>query len=250
LDNFTEGWTHPELKIIAMEKSYKYLNYFFASMLGIIFIGFFNSYFSLFPRFQGLPDMAHLHAIGLLLWFSLLIAQPLLIRYDKLPVHRALGKFSYFLILYILFTIVGMIRHSYSIYHVHYLVTSQPPGLYFSMLGATSFTLFYILAIIYRKNTPYHMRYIIGSSLALLPPATDRFFREGLGMGVHGAPFTPLILMGTIIGLIVYDKVKLGKVYIPYIVILVYNILTGISIGVIPRTAAWHSFALWIGGYL
>jgi hypothetical protein len=232
-----------------METSYKNLSLFFAAILAFAFVGFFSSYFGLFPHFKGVPDMAHLHFIGWLLWFSLLIIQPLLIRFHKPEIHRLLGKFSYFLFVYISFTIIGMIKYSYSIYKTHYLIATRPPGLYFSMAGAISFGLFYILAIINRKNTPYHMRYIIISSLALIPPATGRFFDYDLKWPQGGA-LVGLIQILIIIGLIAYDKIKLKKISKPYIIALIFNLTLNISIPAFVPSHAWQSIAFRIGRYL
>jgi hypothetical protein len=233
-----------------MEASYKNITYLFIAIFIVVIIGFFNSYFGLFPHFKGLPDMAHLHFIGWLLWFSLLIIQPLLIQFNKLPIHRLLGKFSYFLAPYILLTIIGMIKHSYSIHKTPYLIATHPPGLYFSMAGAIYFFLFYILAIVNKKNTAFHMRYIIISSLALLFPSVDRFFIEELKLGEAGGAFTPLIVLLIIIALIIYDKVKLKKISRPYIVALIFTLAMDISIKTFLPSHAWQSIALKIGQYL
>jgi len=233
-----------------METSYRYLSFFFAAIFVMAFIGFFNSYFGLFPHFKGLPDMAHLHFIGWLLWFTLLIIQPILIRLHKVNVHRLLGKFSYFLFVYILFTVIGMIKYSYSIYKVHYLVATFPPGLYFSIQGAVNFSLFYILAIINRKNTPYHMRYIIISSLALIPPSTGRFFQEELKLGPAGGAFVGLIQILIIISLMVYDRVKSKKIYKPYIIAFIFTMALNISIPTFVPSHTWQKIALKIGDHL
>jgi len=233
-----------------METAYKNISYFFGAILLLVIVGFFNSYFGRFPHFNGLPDMAHLHAIGFLAWFALLIIQPLLIRYKQVGIHRLLGKFSYFLVPYIIFTIIGMMKHSYSIHGTHYLIAAQPPALYFSMIGAITFTTFYILAIVNRKNTAFHMRYIIVSSIALINPAISRFFGAELKLGPAGGPLTAMFVILTITGLIIYDKVKLKKVYKPYVVALIFNIMENISILTFIHTHAWQSIALKIGQYL
>jgi hypothetical protein len=233
-----------------METAYRNVSYFFGAILLLAIVGFFNSYFGRFPHFNGLPDMAHLHAIGFLTWFTLLIIQPLLIRYNQVRIHRLLGKFSYFLVPYILFTIIGMIKYSYSIYGKHYLIAINPPGLYFSIQGAINFTLFYILAMVNKKNTAFHMRYIIVASLALIPPAAGRFFVEELKLGPIGGPFSGILVLLIIIGLIIYDKVKLKKVSKPYIIALIFNLMVNISIATFIPTHAWQFIALKIGQYL
>ena len=82
-----------------MEKGYKNLVFFFGFIALITFIGFYKKYFSLAPDFTGLKNIHHFHAIILCLWLGLLIIQPILIVNNKLAQHRALGRFSYFLVL-------------------------------------------------------------------------------------------------------------------------------------------------------
>ena len=59
-----------------------------------------------------------------------------------------------------------------------------------------------------------------------LCPATDRFFIEELELGQAGGALTPLIILFIIIGLIVYDKIKLKKTYRSYIVALIFTLIS------------------------
>ena len=77
-----------------MEKSYRNLVFFFFGIAVVIFIGFFKTYFGLFPSFAGVKTFHHFHASLLLLWLLLLIVQPMLIKYKRFELHRWLGRFS------------------------------------------------------------------------------------------------------------------------------------------------------------
>lgn len=233
-----------------MEKAYRNISYLFLLILAFAIVGFFQSYFGLFPRFEGLPAVAHLHAIGLLLWFGLLILQPILIRYNRIGVHRLLGKFSYFLVPYIALTVFGMARHSYRAQGASWLLAANPPGLFFALIGLLPFLFFYALAIVYRRNTEYHMRFIIATSLPLIPPALGRFFDLRLKLGPPGAILPPLTVLLILVGLIIYDKVKLGRVHRAYWVALAVIILVDVSVPTIAPTHLWQSIALKIGQYL
>ncbi len=234
-----------------MEKAaYRNVSYLFALILVFVVLGFFRTYFGLFPGFHGLPTIAHFHALGFLLWIAMLIVQPLLIRYDQRALHRALGKFSYFLVPYIVLTVYGMARQSYHIKGDAWLTAPVPPSLYFAILGISNFVAFYILAMVYKRNTAYHMRYIIVSSLALIQPAMGRFFVEELRLGPLGAVFATLIVYAILIGLIVYDKAKFGRVSPPYWVALAFTMLVDISVPIVPRSHIWQSIALQAGHYL
>lgn len=233
-----------------IERGYKNLSVLFLIVLLVVGIGFFKTYFSFFPRFQGLPTMAHFHAIGFLSWFALLTVQPLLIRDGRFALHRTLGKFSYVLVPYIALTVIGMTRESYHLKGRAWLLGGQPPSLYFALLGLTSFLLLYSLAIIYRREPDYHMRYMVGTILALLPPALGRFFDLWLKLGPAGAPLPPLIVLAILTGLIVYDKFKTGHVHRAYWTVAAIIILVDVSVPTIPPTHLWQSIASRIGEYL
>jgi len=233
-----------------MERAYRNVSYLFVLILAFVFLGFFKTYFGLFPRFHGLPTAAHFHALGFLLWIAMLIVQPLLIRYNQLPLHRALGKFSYFLVPYIVLATFGMMRQAYHLKGQSWLIAALPPGLYFAATGLLNFVLFYILAMVYKRNTPYHMRYIIATSLALIQPSLGRLFNDELRLGPLGAILTTLTVYAVLIGLIVYDKSKFGKVYPPYWVTLAFTLMLNISVPFVPPTHLWQSIALRIGRFL
>jgi len=235
---------------LTMEAAYKNINYLFLAILVFAGLGFFKTYFGLFPHFHGLPTVAHFHAIGFLLWFALLLVQPLLIRYDQLPLHRRLGKFSYFLVPYIALTVFGMARAAYQSKGSSWLLGVYPPSLFFAVLGLGNFLLFYGLAIIYKQNRAYHMRYLIATSLALIEPSLGRFFHLWLRLNPVGGILTLLIVYAIIIGLMVYDKVKFGRVHKAYYVVLGVTVLIDIAVPTIPRTQLWQAIALKIGSYL
>lgn len=81
-----------------MEKAYKNLSLFFIAILVIVILGFFKTYFGLFPNFRNVTSIQHIHGSLFLLWFVMLIVQPILIRKRKYKWHRVIGKVSYFLV--------------------------------------------------------------------------------------------------------------------------------------------------------
>jgi hypothetical protein len=233
-----------------MEKAYRNISYFFLLIFVVAILGFYQTYFGLFPRFRGVPDIAHLHALGFLLWFALLIIQPLLIRYNQLALHRSLGKFSYFLVPYIVLTVFGMMENGYHRDGVEWFLATNPPVFFFAVAGITNFVLFYLLAIVYRRNAAYHMRYIISASLALLAPALGRLFGPELHMPIMAAAVPSVVAPLILIGLIVLDWVKLRKAYTPYLYALELTILIDVAIPTIPRTRVWQSIALIVARHM
>lgn len=233
-----------------MEKAYGNISYLFAGILVFVVLGFYQTYFGLFPRFQGVPDIAHLHALGFLLWCGLLIVQPLLIRYNQLALHRSLGKFTYFLVPYIVLTSFGMVEHAYHRDGMRWLLATNPPFFFLAIAGLIWFVGFYLLAMIYKRNTAYHMRYIIGASLALISPSVGRLFGAELRMPLMVAIVTPLLPVAILVGLMVLDWVRLKKVYSPYLYVLAFVILFDVAVPTIPPSHLWQSFAVWTAQHL
>jgi len=149
-----------------------------ASLLIISFLGFYETYFGFFPRFEGTSWVVHFHVLTILCWFVMLVAQGWLAKNGRIEQHRRVGRISYVLaplivIGFVLITNLGQLKH-------------KDAGL----LGATifdggMFVLFYILAIINRKNTAFHARYMILSALPFLNPGLGRFISPAVSLPVE-----------------------------------------------------------------
>jgi len=201
-----------------MEQSYKNVGYFFIIILAIVIWGFFRTYFGLFPSFNGITTVQHFHGIMMLAWFAMLIIQPFLIRYKKMELHRAIGKFSYVLVPFILWSIFLVMRGGYLRMAPVIPHEQNVGGLALNLPDIFAFGALYILAIVNKKNTAYHMRYIIGTSLLLIGPGIGRAFIIYGGMAFPTAIQYTMALTEAVCGtLIIYDIVK-KQPYKPYII--------------------------------
>ena len=207
-------------KPIIMESAYKNLSLFFVIILAFVVLGFFKSYFGLFPTFNGVTTVQHFHGAMMLSWFAMLIVQPMLIRYKKMEWHRRIGKLSYVLVPLILVSIflvtkTGFMRHS--------AILPKPVnigGLALDIPNIFAFATFYILAMLNKNNSTYHMRYMIATSLLLIGPGTGRAFIIYGGMPFPQGVLYSIILTELIaVVLIIYDKVK-GNDIKPYVITL------------------------------
>ena len=165
--------------------------------------------------------MQHFHGLMLLSWFAMLIVQPLLIRYNKPVWHKNLGKISYLQIPLLLFSIFLVSRGQFLRNATTIPREQNIGGLALDLPDIFAFATFYILAMVNKKNTAYHMRYMIATSLLMLGPGTGRAF-----IIYGGIPFPQAIEYSTILteiitlALIIYDVVKKNP-YKPYVVALV-----------------------------
>lgn len=225
-----------------METAYKNIGYLFVAILGLALLGFYKSYFGLFPDFQDITRVHHFHGLLMSLWLLMLITQPFLIRYDKVALHKIIGKVSYALVPLLLFSIFLMARMAY--YRDASVLSPEENigALSMSLPDIAGFATLYILAIANRKNTPYHMRYMIGTSLLLISPALGRVLLHYTEMS-----FVPALVISQVAAvlvalfLIVFDAKK-GKPYKPYVITLLIYIAMHLCVQ-FQMSFWWQAFA-------
>jgi hypothetical protein len=162
--------------------------YFFLLLFGLVFIGFYKSYFSIFPGYQASvksSTIIHFHAAVTFIWVVLLVVQPFLIRHKKYRVHKIIGKCTYVLAPLIFLSFVGLITTKYFEANMH----TWPIGdvlnyFYFQLLHTIFFATFYILAVYYRYKgkISLHSGYMIGTGLIFINPITRRVFCNAAGL--------------------------------------------------------------------
>ncbi len=206
-----------------MEPAYKNTGYFMLLLIPVIIIGFYTTYFSHFSELTEsftavthgrVTIFHHIHAALTTLWILLLIIQPLLIRYGKFKIHKKTGKISYFIFPLLMISFIPVI--------LRILKSDYPIRAYNPLAGFTMLILFYSLAVYNKKNTPKHMRYMIGTATVFLQPSIARIgnFLFGLQPKTSNNFLVFTIVYLILIGLILVDR-KQGKNFKPYIFILV-----------------------------
>ena len=222
-----------------MKKIYYNAGYFFLILAVFVFAGFYKPYFSLMPQFKkSTTFIVHFHAVVLSTWVILLIVQPLLIRYKKLRIHRLLGKFTYVLVPLIVCSWVGMVLRGIAEIPGKATWLDVFQAIYLPAMDGTLFLIFYISAVIRKKNIQLHSLYMIATGLIFINPSLARacYFLLKLPFPV-GETVTVIFIDLIVIGLIFYLKsIKvnykpLGKVLSLF---LIYHIVT---IGLL-----WHWF--------
>jgi len=211
-----------------MQKSYNIyhnLGYWFLLLIVLVFGGFYTSYFTTF--FDRHPPLIHIHFALMMLWIAMLIAQPFLIKFKKISIHRMLGKISYVLVPLVLLSAFLMIRLSY--YRFIAVTTEQASKGLNQSAGAQIlqqaadfqaiavfyfawFFIFYSLAIINRRRSPAHARYMVATALTLLGPTVDRimFFVFNLEMlpGGISAMWVSFILIDIVLAVLLFKDYK------------------------------------------
>lgn len=187
-----------------MEKAYRTSSYLFIAVLVMVFVGFYKSYFRLFPHFDGISTALHIHAIIVLLWFAILIVQPFLIRGKKLKLHRLIGKVSYAVVPLVVLSIAWLMRLGFI--HNTPLAPGTPDFRLIGIADLTYFISFYLLAVYYRHKTSYHARYMAMTVLPFINPALGRLEFPG-----------PIVALVILVGLLIYERFN-NKIYRPYLI--------------------------------
>jgi hypothetical protein len=225
-----------------IENGYKNVTIFFVIVLAVIVLGFFKTYFGLFPSFDKVTTVQHIHGLLFTTWFVMLCVQPLLIRYDQYKWHRIIGKFSYVLVPCIIISIHFIAREAYlNMMANHVPKRDAVAGLYMASYQIFDFTALYLLAIANTKNTPAHMRYMITTSLAISGAGFRRLFEHWMGMGGNDAVLYGFLVPDlALVGLIIYDRLH-GQKSKAYWVSLVILVVSHVSFYFMPHSAIWQS---------
>lgn len=203
-----------------METNYRKLGYIFLLIIPLVAIGFYPSYFGLFPEFNEHIDvLVHIHFLLSAVWIAILITQPLLIINKKYTWHKRIGRSTYIIFPLWILSFLVMIYKVIQKEHYDYLV--------FPIGNMLILIILYVLAIKHRKNTAKHMRYMIASALVLLDPTIGRWTFNIFQDDLIAMPITYAIMNLILLGLIWMD-IRNGKDYKPYVValtsFLTYNV--------------------------
>lgn len=204
--------------------------------------GFYKYYTSEFPNFIDKTIVMHVHGALLMSWLVLLIVQPLLIRSGRADLHRKIGKISYVLgpLIIIFLFLIG--RGAYW----RELNTTPRNEFYGFMVldirGFLSFAVFWALAMLYRKDSFSHMRYMIATGILGIGPGIGRGLQNSFGMSSWAALTITDTIGLTIAGfLLAYDIYK-KRNYKPYLIVFTV-LLIGSLLWQLKDTATWQSFA-------
>lgn len=239
---------------------YHNMGYWFLLLIVLVVAGFYTSYFSVF--FQPTSPLVHIHFTLMVLWIAMLITQPFLIKYKKLSIHRLLGKLSYVLVPLVLLSGFLMIRRSY--YHlINDLHQDGSQGLNqlnndqilqqaavyeaISFFYFFLFALFYSLAIINKRKSAIHSRYMMAHALTLLGPTVDRivFFNLKLPTFVPYELPTLIIIDILLVLLLLKDYKDKRSTKTLWICLLIY--VTGqVLYFTVPGTDGWQHFVTFV----
>jgi len=225
-----------------MLKVYRYTSILILLIFLGIQWGFYKPYTSEFPNFVDKTNIIHIHGALLMAWLVLLIVQPLLIATGRRQLHRSIGKVSYVLgpLIIIFLFLIGKSGYWRAIGKLPELEVLE--FIVLDMRGLVSFAIFWSLAMIYRKDSAAHMRYMIATGILGIGPGVGRGLIGSFGVEFGTAlTITDAIALAIVGFLLAYDIYKKNN-YKPYLVVFMV-LLVGAFLWQARDSGAWQSFA-------
>lgn len=243
-----------------------YPNFGYWMMLFILaaFGGFYHSYFSVF--LEPHPSFIHFHFIFMAVWMGIVIAQPLLIRYQKLAHHRKIGRVSYLILPLVLLSSWQVMRFAYArdLAVLNESLASGATDLTREegLIGLASYSalpmvyfiwlaIFYGLAIGFKKNPSIHARFMIAAALTFMGPTVDRMLFNILNISSipPGIPveYISFALIDIILLFLLINDIRKTRNTIPLYLALGLYVLVQIFYSTLTKTSAWEkliSFSL------
>lgn len=230
---------------------YRNTVFYFILFFMLALLAFWTSYYGVLR--QPMSMAIHLHGITMTLWCLMLISQAFLIRTKRHPLHRIMGKFSYILVPFILFSGAHL---------AHITVSEAQPGTsaYYYMIALMYnalivFTIFYSLAIRNRKKPLNHARFMLCTIFPLVTPVTDRIIYKyidslvPLAPTIQGMPVVPtfgFVLADMIVlGLLIWDW-KVNQKLNVFPIVLGVLVLYHISVLTFWKYPFWQKFGDWV----
>ena len=230
-----------------MHKVYRNTAIFIILILIGVQWGFYYTYTNEFPNFKNKTIIIHIHGALLMTWLLLLIVQPLLLSTGRAKLHRTIGKVSYLLgpLIIVFMFLIGRGGYWRAVgnFPDHEVLTF----IVLDMRGFLSFAIFWALAMLFRKNSASHMRYMISTGMLAIGPGVGRGLMSGFGMDLHQAitvtDLVVLAIVGFLLGFDIYRKKNIKPFLVVFTIFLIGAVLWQLK-----DSAAWQSFARWYAG--
>lgn len=232
----------PSPQTLTMDKALRNTSIFIVFIILGVQWGFYVPYTSQFPNFVNQTNIIHVHGALLMTWLCLLVLQPFLIGTGRAQLHRTIGKISWVLGPAIILTIFLVGRSSYNRHFTEGPVEINRAIMVLDIRGLFTFALFWALAMINRKNSSAHMRYMIATGILGIGPGVGRGLISSFGFNLVQAltiaDVIDLVIVGALLG---YDIVN-KKNYKPYLVVFI-ALLIGTILWQLRASDGWQAFA-------
>lgn len=228
------------MKQIKLENS----NWTFAvsGMLIVAVFAFWKSYFKVFFTSEG---FVHFHFFVAIVWFALLLIQPLLIQTRRVMLHRTIGKVSVLIASLVVLSILLLAHHRISTSPEEYY-QFRTYLLYLQLSLAFVFGFTFGLGLYFKKNRLVHARLMMATLLSFLDPIIARIL---MGYTPWLEAYTQWISYGVIMLTLIFLSAndlqdQRTKWVFPSLAFL-YTILWIPLLTGLTELSFWQAFAAW-----
>jgi hypothetical protein len=222
---------------------------FFFLALAISVVGFWPSFFSILTQVTR-TDL--LHGWSATSWLTLTVVQACLIGSGRPGLHRRLGYFSVALALLVVITGFGAVQNQT-------LRNLEEVKLYRYMFNVSNltqlvaFTAFLFLGIVAARRgaIAHHLRFMMGTSLIVLPPAFERLWANlapALVTDYGVALYLSILTVEVILAALVFADWRRGKIYPQFPSIFVLFAVIMAFARPIAEAPWFQAFSQWFAG--
>lgn len=216
---------------------YRAAVFWFSSLFLLAIPAFWPTY--LFPPKHETDWHVHFHAVAMLAWVLLLIAQASLIRFGRRDVHRALGKVSFGLVPLLVVSTM-LLAH----YRLEQAINEELLYfLYVQVALLAQLVLAWGLAIANRREPARHMRYMVCAALPIIDPIVARLLFFGFGINFPEMQVLTYALTDAILLALIRHDRKLGRPERIYPAMLAAFVVLQAPTFVLYKLSAWRDLA-------
>ena len=230
--------------------SYRNLDIVFALVIAAAAIGFYKTY-SAGITFSGkaVTTLINVHTALMVLWLLMLVGQAWLVRTKRLRLHRLVGRSSLVVVpLIIVATLIA----------AHENLNREPEGITVEVARLEMFTWgqligfggAWALAMLYRRRTPIHVRFMVSTLFAIGSAIIARIFISWIpGFQTPNAAIAGncAVLLLALLGLIALDW-RRGIRCSPFWFVTIVIAMLHLGYWTFGRSDWWVAFVQWFAG--
>jgi hypothetical protein len=230
-------------------ESLRNFHLYLALLVPVTVFAFWKSYFGILGNLpEGITALVHVHATLMILWLFMVIAQAWFVRTMRFRLHRWVGRSSYVIVPVIILSGLVTTHASFN--------KPLPPGVteveirsldVITLGQLVAFGLTWWLAIVYRKQTALHVRFIVSTVFAIGNAIVFRifiFWVPGFETLEAATSANGTVLILLLLGLIALDW-RRGMRRSPYWVVTLALAFLHLGYFTFARSEGWLSFCRW-----
>ncbi|HKI46217.1 MAG TPA: hypothetical protein VKA08_12875 [Balneolales bacterium] len=239
----------PNVKKVKKDAIYRHAYIYIAGIFLFIFVGFFPDYFS---RLGKTDLIHHIHAVFAMLWMVLVVTQTYLIGRDNVQWHRRLGKLSFVLAPMLVITALDMVHLALGRGTTPLTLGDGRIALaYIDISLLLYFILFYILAIVNRRDFRKHQRFMVSTAFVVIPPALGRipfFYMYPGHLSAWMSEFYAVIFIEIVLLILLYNDWRKNKLYFAYGFSFLFFLFVLVTAHMSLSWHWWLHFSRWLAG--